>query len=139
MQTDLSIAYDHIVGVHEKRPCSTCGEMFSDKRMRRHVMSKHASNDEKPFKCTFCTKGFLTKVTLQEHINTHTGERPNICSFCGIGFVNHSNRRMHERTVHLGHQRDESAHNKSGGGDLSKWQTSKQQVNFMVFKDEEKS
>ena len=89
-------------------PCSTCGEMFSDKRMRRHVMSKHASNDEKPFKCTLCPKGFLTKITLQEHINTHTGERPNICSFCGIGFVNHSNRRMHERTVHLGHNRSNS-------------------------------
>ena len=102
---NIAIAYEHIVSVHEKMPCSTCGEMFSDKRMRRHVMSKHTSNDEKPFKCTLCPKGFLTKTTLIEHVNTHTGERPNICSFCGIGFVNHSNRRMHERTVHLGQKR----------------------------------
>ena len=51
----------------------------------------------------------------------------------------HGTWQMHGRTMHLGHKRDESSHNKNGGKDLSSWQNSKQPVNLMVFKDEKKS
>ena len=120
-------------------PCATCGKMVGKYTMNRHIEYKHKDSSSRKNKCTFCGKGFYSKKELKDHINTHTGAKPYMCNYCGAAFASHGTWRMHERTVHLGHKRDESAHNKSGGGDLSKWQTSKQPVNFMVFKDEEKS
>ena len=107
--------------------------------MNRHIGQKHTDDADKKFKCTLCGKGFYENKALQDHINTHTGAKPYMCTFCGAAFASHGTWRMHERTVHLGHKRDESSHNKSGGKDLTNWQNSKQPVNFMVFKDEKKS
>merc|ERR1712043_18783 len=51
---------------------------------------------------------------LQDHINTHTGAKPYMCTFCGAAFASHGTWRMHERTVHLGHKREEAAQIKAG-------------------------
>ena len=98
----------HISNQHEKKPCSYCGEMFGENRMARHILSKHSSNADRPYKCNFCAKGFISKNRLKEHTNIHTGEKPFMCNFCGATFANPGNCRMHERTVHLGHNRSNS-------------------------------
>ena len=95
----------HISNQHEKKPCSYCGEMFGENRMARHILSKHSSNADRPYKCNFCAKGFISKNRLKEHTNIHTGERPFMCKYCGASFANNGNCRMHERMMHLGHKR----------------------------------
>ena len=102
-RSHISLA-NHIANVHEKIPCSICGEMISKKRETRHFQQKHTSDSDKKFKCKFCGKGFVENSRLRDHVNTHTGEKPYICKFCGAAFASVGNHRMHERG-HLGHKR----------------------------------
>ena len=97
----------HVMNQHEKTPCSLCGEMVSKAAMSRHIEFKHTEQQNRKYKCTFCGKGFAQSQALKDHINTHTGEKPYMCKFCGAAFANMGSHRMHERTVHLGHKRDE--------------------------------
>ena len=86
-----------------------------------HLKRKHKlivetipkSNDPERFKCSYCGKIFTQGRGLKDHINTHTGAKPYMCNYCGAAFASHGTWRMHERTVHLGHKRDESAHVKA--------------------------
>ena len=97
--------------------------------MSRHIAQNHTDNADRKYKCTLCGKGFIESKGLREHMNTHTGAKPYMCTFCGAAFASHGTWRMHERTVHLGHKRDESAHVKAA--QLSK------SLHF-AFKDEKK-
>ena len=115
----------HIMNQHEKTPCSLCGEMVSKAAMSRHIEFKHTEQQNRKYKCSFCGKGFAQSQALKDHINTHTGEKPYMCKFCGAAFANMGSHRMHERTVHLGHKRDEKSKNNQNNShntpaDLSK-------------------
>ena len=104
---------EHIVDIHEKIPCSICGEMLGPKRMKNHIVFKHKGNSDRPLKCSYCGKGFLEKRYLQDHMNIHTGEKPYMCNFCGTSFASYGTFRMHERTRHLGHSRLEAKKEKN--------------------------
>ena len=98
-------AYYHINGVHNKVPCTLCGEMIGTKHMYTHMQRKHGINPPvKKFNCEFCGKGFAYKLELHDHRNTHTGEKPYLCKFCGKGFASFGTHRMHEKG-HLGFKR----------------------------------
>ena len=105
MQTLMFIAFNHIINSHEKISCSICGEMISGRRIPRHMLSKHGKNSDRKHKCKTCGKGFLTKQSLQDHTNVHTGKRPYMCKFCGDTFSSYGTHRMHERVKHLGSKR----------------------------------
>ena len=81
--------YNHIMTIHEKEPCTICGEMIGNKSMNQHMQRRHKINPpEKKNKCQYCGKGFISKNSLLDHENTHTGARPHLCKFCGKGFAN---------------------------------------------------
>mgnify|MGYP002049775574 FL=1 len=102
---DFFTAYYHINGVHNKVPCTLCGEMIGTKHMYTHMQRKHGINPPvKKFNCEFCGKGFAYKLELHDHRNTHTGEKPYLCKFCGKGFASFGTHRMHEKG-HLGFKR----------------------------------
>ena len=48
----------------------------------------------------------MTKPSLQDHMNIHTGARPYMCSFCSMTFASCGTHRMHEKAVHLGKKRN---------------------------------
>jgi KRAB domain-containing zinc finger protein len=99
------LAYYHINGVHNKVPCTLCGEMIGTKHMYTHMQRKHGINPPvKKFNCEFCGKGFAYKLELHDHRNTHTGEKTYLCKFCGKGFASFGTQRMHEKG-HLGFKR----------------------------------
>jgi uncharacterized Zn-finger protein len=42
---------------------------------KRYLLSRHmkSHSEERPHKCSVCERGFKTLASLQNHVNTHTG------------------------------------------------------------------
>lgn len=58
--------------------------------------------EDMPFKCHVCPKEFRRKVSLQDHIATHTGEKlQHQCAVCGKEFKQSGTLRRH-MLIHSG-------------------------------------
>ena len=72
--------------------CAICGNIFSSISNRNtHEILQH-SEKEKNYKCTLCSKGFVRKCDLQNHIRCHRREgvikeRNFSCKLCSLSFV----------------------------------------------------
>ena len=77
--------------------CQVCKEKFMEHtNMEEHQKRKHSEyyklkkvNKEarmESFKCKICDKQFTTKMALQHHMYTHTGNFPFKCEICDMGF-----------------------------------------------------
>ena len=103
----VSVLKEHML-THQKKDylqCHQCGWVGGKDTMRYHINTKHKSDQQRPFKCTMCPKGFGLKKHLEDHINTHTGNKPYSCSYCGAKFASEGNRNAHVRSAHKGIKR----------------------------------
>ncbi|KAJ8704921.1 hypothetical protein PYW08_012241 [Mythimna loreyi] len=128
-QRHLKNSLKHVTQDQLKFICDHCNKRFADKtKLRDHIEEKHLHKTYqcqiclKPSKnrvgldqhirnvhkgrpnnkmCHHCGKGFPTKVQLESHIRSHTGERPFICEYCPTTFSQQSNLYKHNRQVHL--------------------------------------
>ena len=68
---------------------------------RRSYLALHQqihTGEEKPHKCTICTKAYLRPYSLKSHIRTHTGEKPFECGTCKKVYGELSILSRHKRT-----------------------------------------
>jgi len=65
------------VGIGTHLMCNYCNYTSP----KRYLLARHlkAHSEERPHKCTICSRMFKTIPALQNHVNTHTGVRPQHC------------------------------------------------------------
>ena len=85
---------------HVKVVCTECGETVSEMTYKYHMLSKHTPEDQKPYHCKVCNKGFIKSEALKEHGYIHTGERPYSCDYCARTFGDRSNKLKHMKQAH---------------------------------------
>lgn len=52
---------------------------------------------ERPHACAFCSRTFILKHHLKQHVRLHTGERPYVCDICGNKFVQQASLMNHKK------------------------------------------
>ncbi|XP_016977465.2 zinc finger protein 501-like isoform X1 [Drosophila rhopaloa] len=79
--------------------CSKCSKAFLSKSNLLNHVQAHKG--ERPYKCTYCPKTFNKTSNLRYHVRRHTGERPFKCTYCSKGFITNSHLQKHLR-IHTG-------------------------------------
>lgn len=77
-----------------------CGYTAKRHLVKRHIETRHLHF--KDHKCTFCGKAFPQRVSLNIHLNRHTGEKPHPCKYTGCDkrFSDPARRHKHMVEVH---------------------------------------
>ncbi len=79
-----------------KYECTVCTKKFVGKSNLVDHLRYHANI--RNYKCDYCDKSFVQSGSLKSHLRTHTGSRPFICNFCEKGFGQKSALTVHIRT-----------------------------------------
>ncbi|KAK8741848.1 hypothetical protein OTU49_002423 [Cherax quadricarinatus] len=53
------------------------------------------------FFCSVCQKGFRSKLDVERHLRTHTGEKPFKCPYCPHRSATKGNLKAHMRHIHM--------------------------------------
>ena len=90
----------HMVSHEDKTSCPECG--LKVRHLKLHIEQVHTPDDQKPFQCQDCGKGFVEKRVLEHHrMNVHLKLRPYNCRYgCDIAYNDTSNRNQHEKKTH---------------------------------------
>lgn len=78
------------------RPCPPLSPQY-------HTLQAHTADQDRPFRCDQCPKGFARRDRLRQHvILAHTKTRPHACRYegCGMTYASYGARYCHERDRH---------------------------------------
>lgn len=110
MFSSKGILKNHVYAMHtpnEKKPkysCDICGHVTTSlNRLKTHQFL-HVPDDQKPFHCQYCKKGFIKQEDKNIHEMIHTNERPYQCKICGKGFKTRVDTRDHHLRQHTNEQ-----------------------------------
>uniref|UniRef100_A0A3Q3IM19 PR domain containing 4 n=1 Tax=Monopterus albus TaxID=43700 RepID=A0A3Q3IM19_MONAL len=94
--------------VPEGQICQCGKECSSFSELKSHLSSHNTTHShsqghvrEKKFKCSMCSRAFITSTKLNVHFMGHVGMKPHKCEYCSKAFSDPSNLRMHLK-IHTG-------------------------------------
>lgn len=79
--------------------CQICGKKYKNRGgLSQHTKTTHLKI--KKFPCSVCERRFSTRIILEAHMRTHTGERPFKCAICERAFTQKCALSTHMKLVH---------------------------------------
>ena len=88
-------------GRKSSNPCPQCGLQFPlQPALNQHLAEIHNDPEAKELQCQTCDKFFRSKQVLKNHVRTHTGDRPFKCDFCPKSFLSHNTMDVHRKHMH---------------------------------------
>ncbi|KAM9812675.1 gastrula zinc finger protein XlCGF57.1-like [Syngnathus typhle] len=85
---------------NEERPfkCTQCSKSFYRANGLRMHKRLHAPRRKGEYHCQVCNKIFSFHCNLQRHLRIHSGEKPFCCEMCGKSFNQANTLKNHQRT-----------------------------------------
>ncbi|XP_041369061.1 zinc finger protein 37 homolog [Gigantopelta aegis] len=82
--------------------CDLCDKSYlTGTHLKAHKQAIHHSGDKHKFTCNVCNKEFNYNNSLKTHMMIHLNERPHKCSMCSKGFVTRQALKAHEESYHV--------------------------------------
>lgn len=92
---------EHFTSMHPKDELHyVCPICFKHQTKYRSYTRHAESHEEKRFSCDFCGKRFLQKITLVQHVSTHSNQKKFKCEICHLEFKQNSSLFKHRNTKH---------------------------------------
>lgn len=89
---------DAIIPQTRSYTCRICQVTFPNKSAVTVHSRVHTNHEGKPYRCSFCNKGFSTNFYLKQHERIHNGQKPYKCPMCEQSFKQLSHVQQHVRT-----------------------------------------
>ncbi|KAK6633024.1 hypothetical protein RUM43_012767 [Polyplax serrata] len=100
-----SLLVKHTMKKHSKVTaftCDRCGKEFTSQiPLNAHIRKVHLPENDKPYKCDICSKGFEKKQGLSSHAKSHLDEQSYVCQYCNKTFSKISYLKSHKK-CHVG-------------------------------------
>ena len=94
------ITHSHLK-IHEARQYELCTKLLKNiASLRKHMKILHTPDEEKPYQCSTCRRGFIRKDSWMMHINGHRGIKPIECEQCGQHFASKTTYIYRHLTIH---------------------------------------
>ena len=88
-------------GRKSSNPCPHCGIQFPlQPALNQHLAEIHNDPEAQELQCKTCDKFFRSKKVLENHERTHTGDRPFKCDFCPKSFLSDNTMSVHRKHMH---------------------------------------